>query len=168
MIELPHFDWSEFLGTREVTSAKVIASYNSYGNEPSTSELNRELIERGKVLLLPRTNSSREITWVKWDGEGELSQNSHLNSQLLEPDGDEYSGAIDLFIVPALAVDHDGVRLGQGGGSYDRALANQGGWKIAVVYENELLDLEIPRESHDQRVDTVLTPSRLVRITSKS
>jgi len=65
----------------------------------------------------------------------------------------------DLVIVPALAVDRRGVRLGRGGGSYDRALARVGPQvpTIALLYGPELLD-EVPAAPHDQRVRLVARP----------
>src|SRR5436190_12469735 len=64
-----------------------------------------------------------------------------------------------LVIVPALAVDRRGVRLGRGGGSYDRALARVGPQvpTIALLYDAELLD-EVPAAPHDQRVRLVARP----------
>jgi 5-formyltetrahydrofolate cyclo-ligase len=66
----------------------------------------------------------------------------------------------DLVLVPALAVDRGGVRLGRGGGSYDRALTRVGPGipTIALLYDGELLD-EVPADDHDQRVRLVARPS---------
>src|SRR5262249_60133444 len=65
----------------------------------------------------------------------------------------------DVVIVPALAVDRRGMRLGRGGGSYDRALARVGPQvaTIALLYDAELLD-EVPAAPHDQRVRLVARP----------
>ncbi len=69
------------------------------------------------------------------------------------------------MLVPALAAGRDGVRLGQGGGFYDRALADlpphpEGPLVVAVVHDDELLAAgEVPSAPHDRRVDAVLTPS---------
>ena len=74
----------------------------------------------------------------------------------------------DLVLVPALAVDQSGLRLGRGGGSYDRALARVGAQvpTVALLYDSELLD-RVPGGPHDQRVRMVARPSagvtRLVR-----
>ena len=66
----------------------------------------------------------------------------------------------DIVLVPALAVDEHGHRLGRGGGSYDRALARVGGQipTIALLYDDELLP-SVPAEPHDQRVRVVARPS---------
>jgi 5-formyltetrahydrofolate cyclo-ligase len=64
-----------------------------------------------------------------------------------------------VIIVPALAVSRTGMRLGRGGGSYDRALARAGrAVKVALLHDGELRD-DIPAEPHDQRVDAVITPA---------
>jgi 5-formyltetrahydrofolate cyclo-ligase len=73
---------------------------------------------------------------------------------------------VDLVLVPALAVDrHTGVRLGRGGGSYDRALArtHPGTPVIALLYPGELLE-GVPAQPHDARVTAVLTPDGLLRL----
>jgi 5-formyltetrahydrofolate cyclo-ligase len=64
-----------------------------------------------------------------------------------------------LVLVPALAVDHSGVRLGKGGGYYDRALSLSTGPVVAVVRDEEFVP-SLPAEPHDVRVDAVLTPGR--------
>jgi 5-formyltetrahydrofolate cyclo-ligase len=83
---------------------------------------------------------------------------------VLEPVGPRLGptaiGTADVVILPALAVARDGVRLGRGGGYYDRALrhARAGAVLVAVVFDDELVD-ELPAEPHDRRVEAVVTPS---------
>jgi 5-formyltetrahydrofolate cyclo-ligase len=71
-------------------------------------------------------------------------------------------GDIDLMLVPAVAADRSGRRLGRGGGSYDRVLPRVRAFTIAVVHADELLP-EVPVEAHDARVDAVLAGARLIR-----
>ena len=78
------------------------------------------------------------------------------------PLGRDAIGAADLVLVPALAVDEAGRRLGQGGGSYDRALPRTTAPVVAVVFGDEVLDT-IPAERHDRPVDGVLTPEHGLR-----
>jgi 5-formyltetrahydrofolate cyclo-ligase len=66
-------------------------------------------------------------------------------------------------LVPALAVDRNGYRLGQGGGYYDRFLTSTNAYRIAVINENEFLK-SLPVEWHDQKMDAVALGGRLVRI----
>lgn len=156
----PSSDWNLLVATPEFQNAKLVASYASYGEEPDTRSLNDIVIAEKKILLLPRMNPDRTLSWVKWDGKpGKLLR--HRNHD--EPIGDSYLGQIDLIIVPALAVDHRGNRLGQGGGSYDRALAGISAWKVALINDAELLSETLPIEEHDQSVNAAVTPTKIVR-----
>jgi 5-formyltetrahydrofolate cyclo-ligase len=153
--------YTNVLSTPEVTQATIIASYVSYGYEPSTIELNRALIKLGKTLILPRVNQDH-IEWIYWEGdENQLVE----NKKILEPIGNAITQlpAIDVVIVPALRIDQDGYRLGQGGGYYDRALPSISGWKIALVHSGEVTSEVLPRESHDIPVDAAATPDLIVR-----
>jgi len=153
--------YSNILSTPEVMQATVIASYVSYGYEPSTLDLNQALIKSGKTLLLPRVNNDH-IDWIYWDGdENKLVE----KKKILEPVGDVVSPlpAIDVVIVPALRIDRDGFRLGQGGGFYDRALPLMSGWKIALVHSGEVTSEVLPREAHDVAVNAAATPDLIVR-----
>ena len=153
--------YTNVLSTPEVTQATIIASYVSYGYEPSTVELNRALIKLGKTLILPRVNQDH-IEWIYWEGdENQLVE----NKKILEPIGNAITQlpAIDVVIVPALRIDQDGYRLGQGGGYYDRALPSMSGWKIALVHSGEVTSEVLPRESHDIPVDAAATPDLIVR-----
>ncbi|CAB4910559.1 unannotated protein [freshwater metagenome] len=153
--------YSNILATPEVMQATIIASYISYGYEPNTIELNRALIKSGKTLLLPRVNKDH-IDWIYWDGD---SNKLVEKKKILEPVGEVVSilPAIDVVIVPALRIDRDGYRLGQGGGYYDRALPMMSGWKIALVHSGEVTSEILPRESHDIAVDAAATPDLIVR-----
>ena len=153
--------YSNVLSTPEVMQATIIASYVSYGYEPSTVELNKFLIKSGKTLLLPRVNQDH-IDWIYWDGDqSKLVE----KKKILEPLGDVVTELpkIDVVIVPALRIDRDGYRLGQGGGYYDRALPTMSGWKIALVHSGEVTSEILPRETHDIAVDAAATPDLIVR-----
>src|SRR5215831_17793596 len=113
--------------------AGTIAAYYSLASEPDTHGLVYALWKRGGYVLLPR----------------------------LRPDADlDAVTRADLVLVPALAVDRAGVRLGRGGGSYDRALARVGPGipTIALLYDGELLD-RVPADCHDQRVRLIARPA---------
>jgi 5-formyltetrahydrofolate cyclo-ligase len=154
-----HFNLSLLADSDEFKMARVIASYQSYGNEPDTNSINQLIIESGKKLLLPALLPDRSLEFRIWDGN---PINLKLNGKLREPNGDQFSDAIDLMIIPALAIDQHGNRLGQGGGSYDRMLERFQGVSIAIINESEFIE-SIPREDHDIPVNAVLTPTRLIR-----
>ncbi len=136
----------------EIARAEVVASYFAYGTEPNTAELNQALISAGKKLFLPRINKE-VIEWVLWDGNLDaLEQNGNFKEPIGSPLNDV--NLIDLVLVPALAIDPDGFRLGQGGGFYDRALPGMRAWKHGVVYNYERMEHDLPRDSWDIAVDS--------------
>lgn len=154
-------EFSNLIEVAEIKVAQVVASYISYGDEPVTKALNQSLITAGKTLLLPRINGS-DLSWVQWNGEA-----AQLDSKkrIPEPLGEIFSdlAAIDVVLVPALRMDSEGYRLGQGGGFYDRFLPNVCAWKIGLLHDGELSSQKLPREPHDIPLDAAATPDLLVR-----
>ena len=152
----------QFLATSpEISQAKIIASYMSFGDEPDTSSLNTALIKAGKILLLPRINGD-QLDWVKWDG----SQSSLIaKKKILEPAGDVFQdlATIDVVIVPALRIDRSGYRLGQGGGYYDRALPKLRAWSIGLIHPDEISSEDLPRQEWDQPLNAAATPDLVLR-----
>ena len=154
--------WLHIVQAREIQSAQIVASYVSYGFEPQTLDINSALIREGKILLLPRTLQDKDIEWVAWDGREESLVRK---GKVLEPIGSAFAdlSSIGTVIVPALNIDREGNRMGQGGGSYDRALARLRAWKVGLVGAAELTAEILPVESHDQKVDAAATPELLLR-----
>ena len=161
--------WLHILGGTEFTKAVHIAAYLSYGDEPQTTDLIAELIHDGKNIYLPRMLSDKDLEWVRWDGNPEYLTKK---GKMFEPIGPALSAVeiqqIEIVIVPALHVDREGNRLGQGGGSYDRALALLPAWRIALVHYGEITSELLPHESFDQRVDAAATPDLIVRFSNPS
>jgi|ERR1019366_592397 5-formyltetrahydrofolate cyclo-ligase len=154
--------WLHILQSHEIHDAKIVASYLSYGVEPQTLDINEALMRSGKTVLLPRTLKDKNIEWAIWNGSpGSLRKNGPIQ----EPIGNKFEELekIDVVIVPALQIDHEGNRIGQGGGSYDRALARLVAWKVGLVGATELSGNQLPTESHDQKLDAAATPELLVR-----
>jgi 5-formyltetrahydrofolate cyclo-ligase len=139
----------------EVSSAQTIASYFSYGDEPDTHTLNLHLISLGKKLLLPRIKGE-VLEWVEWNGSPEQIS---THSLVPEPTGEAItdSNAIEVILVPALAMDPAGYRLGQGKGFYDRALKDLSAFTIGVIFPHELLSQSLAIDSWDIPVDLVET-----------
>lgn len=135
-----------------------IACYVSRSDEPPTDELRAQLLDAGASLLLPRIEGD-DLVWIQVTHETEWSTNRW---NIDEPAGRAADRIPAVWIIPGLAVDADGYRLGQGGGYYDRALesVNDDVPIIAIVFEDEFVD-QVPREEHDHRVDIVVTPERV-------
>jgi 5-formyltetrahydrofolate cyclo-ligase len=106
--------------------------------------------------LLPVLLPDGDLDWAAYDGR-------MTTVRLPEPTGPRLGvdaiASCDVVLVPALLVDHQGNRLGKGGGSYDRALRRATGLTIALVGDDELVEA-LPTEAHDVRVRAVATPSR--------
>jgi len=141
--------------------AGTIAAYYSLSSEPDTHGLVYALWKRGGYVLLPLLRPDADLDWASYEGPDSLRPGPRGLAEPSEPPrGMDAVTRADLVLVPALAVDRSGVRLGRGGGSYDRALARvaPGIPTIALLYDGELLD-EVPADSHDQRVRLVARPS---------
>jgi 5-formyltetrahydrofolate cyclo-ligase len=159
--------YSYLVDSQEISEARVIASYISYGDEPNTSELNQAILAAGKKLLLPRVVEEQGepgLEWVSWNGD---PHNLKERGRILEPIGpaDFDHKEIEVVIVPALRVDGAGYRLGQGGGFYDRALADLDAWTIALIFPEEISGQPLPREDHDIPVSAYATYDMVVRLT---
>jgi 5-formyltetrahydrofolate cyclo-ligase len=156
----------------ELAEATCVAAYLSRGDEPPTEELLAELRRRRVPVLLPVLRADLDLEWSLDDGSRRASA---VRPGLQEPAGESLGlhgleGA-DVIVVPALAVDTGGVRLGYGGGSYDRALlrARPDALRIALLYDGELSEAPLPEHEHDQRVDAVATPGRgVIRLRARS
>lgn len=147
----------------QVLTARRVALYVSMGPEPQTGGLIDWLLAHDHEVLLPILYADNDLGWGIAPGAADLVPG---RLGLSEPPVDLGSDAIataELVICPALAVARDGVRLGRGGGSYDRALARvRPGTPIwAAVYDSEVVEA-LPADDHDHPVHAALTPNRLI------
>jgi 5-formyltetrahydrofolate cyclo-ligase len=146
----------------QVTSAGTIAAYYSAGTEPDTHGLIFALWKRGSYVVLPVLLPDGDLDWASYEGPESLAPGPRGVLQPVEPvRGTGTVARADVVLVPALAVDVRGRRLGRGGGSYDRALARVGPQvpTIALLYDSELLP-SVPAEEHDQAVRAVARPEQ--------
>jgi 5-formyltetrahydrofolate cyclo-ligase len=144
----------------EVFAAGTIAAYYSIGTEPDTRGLIFGLWKRGSYVVLPVLRPDGDLDWASYEGPDSLAPGPRGLLEPTEPTrGAGTVARADIVLVPALAVDPHGRRLGRGGGSYDRALARVGGQvpTIALLYDDELLP-SVPSEPHDQRVRLAVRP----------
>ena len=137
--------------------AKSVATYISFGTEPSTTAFISALLNNGIEVLVPKVLQDGTLSWFKWDGVSAVTSNLGM----LEPDASKLTQVsvshAELLIIPSLAVDRSGNRLGRGKGFFDRELEQLGSNRVyAVCFEDEFLE-SLPSEVHDQRVSGVVT-----------
>ncbi|HLS32316.1 MAG TPA: 5-formyltetrahydrofolate cyclo-ligase [Brevibacterium sp.] len=146
-----------------VKRASCVALYLSTDTEPPTWTLADLLRERAVRVLTPLVRPGRRLDWAEYAGRGELRTAAYgISEPATPPLGPEAVGAADVVVLPALAIDRHGHRLGRGAGYYDRALAytNPVAARIAVVYADELIT-HVPTEAHDEAVHFAVTPERI-------
>ncbi|GGY29731.1 5-formyltetrahydrofolate cyclo-ligase [Streptomyces xanthochromogenes] len=156
------------LALPELAAANTVAAYVSVGSEPGTRALIDSLHTRGVRVLLPVLLPDNDLDWAPYTGPEHLRP---AGRGLLEPDGERLGPdavtAADAVLLPGLAVDARGMRLGRGGGSYDRVLARIGAAGrapalVVLLYANEVV-ARVPEEPHDHPVQAVVTPYGVTR-----
>ncbi|MGW3622230.1 5-formyltetrahydrofolate cyclo-ligase [Streptomyces sp. NPDC000880] len=154
----------------ELAEASTVAAYVSVGREPGTRALLDALRARGVRVLLPVLQADNDLDWGVYEGAENLVR---AGRGLLEPNGARLGvDAVleaDAVLLPGLAVDARGMRLGRGGGSYDRVLARLSAAGadpalLVLLYANEVV-ARVPEEPHDHPVHAVVTPEAVRRFT---
>ena len=147
-----------------IPAGGAIACYLSMPTEPGTGPLIQAAHRAGCTVAVPRI-AGRDLLWVDLRPDSPLTPGPlGIREPVGEPLDGAHLAATDVMFIPGLAVDRTGLRLGQGGGYYDRTLhavpahADGGPLRVAVLFDEEILDI-VPAEPHDRRVDAALTPS---------
>ena len=139
--------------------AKTVLLYYPVQNEVDVLPLVKKY-KHEKTLLFP-VSHRRGMTVHPYAG------NAHMHRGkfgIPEPTTPEYTGDIDLVIVPAVAFDAKGRRLGRGGGYYDRFIKKQPhATLIGVGYDFQLVE-EVPTLRHDQKVHRIILPSQTIQV----
>lgn len=155
------------LALPELAAAQWVVGFVSFGTEIHTHDLLRTLLAEGRHVCVP-----------SFDPVGQrylCSELKHFDSELtagnlgiLEPRRGAVRPVlpqrIEAWLVPGLAFDPRGNRLGRGMGYFDRLLSEAGGVKIGLGYDFQLLD-EVPTEAHDARLDFIVTETQVVPCT---
>lgn len=138
----------------------TVACYVPVGDEPGSTTMLDALLDRGVRVLVPAVPAGdpAPLEWVRYDGPESLATGRW---GLLEPTGERLAPsalkAAAVVLIPALAVDTSGVRLGRGAGYYDRSLPGVDAELVAVVFDDEVVDA-LPAGDFDVPVGWVLTP----------
>lgn len=143
--------------------ARVIALYRAFPSECGTAALAAALEAAGKTVCYPVVQpDARALSFRRGDGVFVAGARG-----VEEPTGGPIGlDEIDLLVVPAVAVDERGGRLGRGKGHYDATLAVCGAHAIALVFESQLVP-EVPVGDHDHRVAGVCTEARLIQVPAR-
>jgi 5-formyltetrahydrofolate cyclo-ligase len=151
---------SEYVtGLPEFKNAKTVMCFSSIGSEPDTAPILASILESGKNLVLPKVlkkNKRIAAYVVKKSGDltpgvwGILEPNEHCQKADIS--------TIDMVIVPGIAFDPDGGRLGYGGGYYDRFIETLDAniYLLGIAFREQIIE-RIPMESHDKYMNKVLT-----------
>ena len=144
-------------------NSDYVGSYVDYNFELSTNALNKYLIEKNINICLPKINSqSKEINFFKFSTGTKLIKNKY---NILEPEVTNEIIFPKLVLVPLLAFNESGFRLGYGGGFYDKYFSSQEEKdiiKVGLGFSFQKAN-QIPIESHDQKLDWILTESYLYK-----
>ncbi|ALG29567.1 hypothetical protein AOZ07_11630 [Glutamicibacter halophytocola] len=149
---------------------RKVAAYTSSPGEPDTAKLLDAMVDEGIEVFLPVCEPGFALSWAAYVPGIEF-QRSTL-APVMEPVGPRLGTQlfddINTLIIPALAIDEQGLRLGQGGGYYDRflPLIEDSPVRVAaIVYDNEFVPAgTFPVAEHDQPVDLVFTPAQVHQI----
>ncbi|WP_425556459.1 5-formyltetrahydrofolate cyclo-ligase [Gordonia alkaliphila] len=146
----------------EVAAGDTVAAYVPTRREPGGTAMLDALVDRGLRVLLPIVpeGDPQRLQWGVYRDEQTLTEGrwNLLEPQGLRLDPDTLVEA-KLILVPAVAVDRRGVRLGRGAGYYDRTLVGMPGQIVVVVHDTEVVDGELPEDRYDVRGQWILTPS---------
>ncbi len=151
--------WRNVLELSVVQSAKTILIYWSMDDEVFTHNVVQQLATE-KTVLLPVVDGNY-LRIKQFRGLENMRAGEQFG--IGEPTGDDYTGNIDVIVVPGVAFDRQCNRMGRGRGFYDRLLKMQNATKIGVAFDFQLFD-SIPTEPFDVKMDFVLSETERVEI----
>lgn len=152
LLDLPEFD-----------SARVVLAYAAMPEELDPAPAVAALRERGITIAYPRVEAPGVLGLHRVDDEGDLVEGMFGIREPAEHAPQVGRGAVDVVIVPGVAFDESGMRLGYGGGYYDRLLPTlpPHALHVGYAYDEQVVD-ELPAEEHDVHMDLVVTPTRVI------
>lgn len=159
-IENRLFEFANFL------ESKIVLLYVSGAHEVRSESVIRRAFDHNKIVVLPRANNgSKQISLYKIDEYPKAMRPG--SSGKLEPNPDKCRkvpiDCIDIAIIPGVAFDEKGGRIGPGDGFYDRLIPHLPitTRKVALALDHQVL-VQVPAESHDKQVDIIITEKRII------
>lgn len=159
--ENPEDAVSLFFETFDLKAGSVLAGYWPIGKEFDVRFIMEESFRRGVSVCLPVVTASTTLEFCLWDGKTPLVKGT---AGTWKPEQETFVDP-DILLVPLLAFDRKGNRLGRGGGYYDATLSTLRLRReiiaVGVGYAAQAVLFNLPVEDHDERLDYVLTPQGL-------
>ncbi|MFL6474256.1 MAG: 5-formyltetrahydrofolate cyclo-ligase [Nitrososphaera sp.] len=139
------------INSKKFQDAEVVGAYSAFGSEVSTELIIWRARTLGKRIALPRVEDDK-ITFYEFTLTKSLIQNRF---GIMEPRPYMHMANIDILLVPGIAFDKEGNRLGYGKGFYDRLLTgNRTVFSIGLAYLFQIVD-NLPHDTYDQRLDAI-------------
>ena len=151
--------FEKLLENEDFKNAKIVMSYMDFKNEVKTDRINTFIKNSGKILVLPKVVDKETMIVIE-------DKNQYIVSPFgnKEPDGEEYKGSIDVIITPGVAFDRDKNRVGFGRGYYDRFFVKySNAKKIAIAFEEQIIDEGIETDKYDKKVDVLITENNIIK-----
>ncbi|HHD2752015.1 TPA: 5-formyltetrahydrofolate cyclo-ligase [Clostridium perfringens] len=149
-------------------NSKVVFIYVNMDSEINTIDIIKELLTSDKIVAVPKvipvSLKERQMKALKINSMLQLNESGAFG--ILEPsvECEDISEDVDLIIIPGLAFDINGNRLGYGGGFYDRFLRKYPNSKrVALCYDFQIFD-EIPHEFFDEKVDLIISEEKIISL----
>jgi len=155
---------------RGLQAGDTVTAYLELATEVPLAATRAALAAAGVTVLVPRVLPDADLDWVLWtpDTPAAATGTATVTGTGTAKDlGPSALVEASVVLLPGIAGDRDGRRLGRGGGSYDRALGrlptgSRRPWTCLVLYDDEVVDA-VPVDVHDVHVDAVVTPGGLLR-----
>jgi 5-formyltetrahydrofolate cyclo-ligase len=160
IIESRLFEFANFL------ESKIVMLYLNAENEVATDNIIKRSFEFGKIVVLPVFDAAKGIIQLMKIDNPDKDLVTGTRG-MLEPNPDKCKAVpmdcIDIAVVPGIAMDEKGGRIGPGDGMYDRIIPDlpMTTRKVGLVFEGQLIP-QVPMESHDKHVDIIITEKRVI------
>ncbi|SHH40028.1 5-formyltetrahydrofolate cyclo-ligase [Tepidibacter thalassicus] len=160
--------FENLISLNEIKNANTIMAYLDFNNEVKTDDIINYLISNGKKVVVPISVVSEKkllLSEIK-----DIQKEVKIGTYGIREPKQEYirpvnNNEIDIVIVPAVAYDINGYRLGYGGGYYDRFLKTlrKDAKTIGIAFELQVFN-NIPKEEHDAKLNYIVTEKRIIKI----